>query len=293
MGPYQTYQVGSASPYAGKSLNQINALGASNSTNDPNYQGIGFNPQDFAKYLGIGADSPLTAGQTLNYSGGNQGDMSMINRLLTPVSQGQLQQQAIQPAVSSLEASKSPLEQKYKDLLGQIKGNQTIAENRQTVSTKNELARRGISGGGYYDQELTNALNPITSDFTGQYTNTANQQNTDMSAINNAIAQLQAGAGKDAIDNAFRQLQLSEQSRQFDATQRQSSQQFGDQLAQALKVAQMQNGGSTGSPKDNFLSLGEGSTLYNLLNGQTFTAPKSYAPKGSSSSGNDPLGLGL
>src|SRR5690348_13896254 len=55
-----------------------------------------------------------------------------------------LSQQNIQPAVTALQATKQPLQDRYTALLDQIKNNQGIAENRQTVTTNNELGARGI-----------------------------------------------------------------------------------------------------------------------------------------------------
>lgn len=150
-----------------------------------------------------------------------------------------MNQQAIAPAISSyeatlpeitdkanimksqLQAERAPLEERYANLLNQIKGNQTTAENRQTVATKQELARRGIQGGLMYDQELVNALNPITQQFTGLYTDTGlsqeqairqlvnDIQNVDVfeteqrRAVRNAIAELQAQAGLTGVTSGI------------------------------------------------------------------------------------------
>lgn len=148
-------------------------------------------------------------------------------------------QQAVQPAVSSLEASipeisaqfntrkeqlgaeRAPLEERYDNLLNQIKGNQTTAENRQTVATKQELARRGIQGGLMYDQELVNALNPITQQYTTLYRDTGLQKeagvrdlinqitNLDLESVSqtrdvrNAIAQILASAGQTGVSQGI------------------------------------------------------------------------------------------
>lgn len=114
-----------------------------------------------------------------------------------------------------LTASQAPLEQRYKDLLDSIKGNQQVAENRQTLTTNNELGKRGISGSsGIAQQEMTNALNPITQQYTGlqketglareesirglqnQIANLTPQETSDMRAIQNMIGQLSSGAGQ-------------------------------------------------------------------------------------------------
>lgn len=108
-----------------------------------------------------------------------------------------------EPVISATLATKAPLEQRYKDLLASIKGNQQIAENRQTVVTNNELGKRGITGSSTLaGQELTNALNPITSQYTGMYKDTANQENIDIANIDKAIASLMAGNPEGAISTS-------------------------------------------------------------------------------------------
>lgn len=160
----------------------------------------------------------------------------------------QLQQQAAQPAVQSLQASipeiqKSvstrqqqlqaevdPLKQRYQSLLDEIKGNQQTAENRQTVVTSNELGKRGIVGSSTLaGQEIANAVNPITREYTGLYNQTGLQREADLRdlanqitnlglsgteqqrAVANAIAQLQAGASAQAISQGIQQEQFNKE----------------------------------------------------------------------------------
>lgn len=174
----------------------------------------------------------------------------------------QLQQEANKPAIQSLQASipevqksittrqeqlkaeADPLKQRYQSLLSEIKGSQKTAENRQTVVTSNELGKRGILGSSTLaGQELTNALNPITAQYTGLYKTTALDQEKALKdlqdeitnlgltgvekqrAIANAIAQLQAGAASAGITQGYAQenavadsaAKLAEQKRLDDA----------------------------------------------------------------------------
>ncbi|OGE67082.1 hypothetical protein A3H85_00685 [Candidatus Daviesbacteria bacterium RIFCSPLOWO2_02_FULL_40_8] len=64
-----------------------------------------------------------------------------------------------------MEGQRKPLQERYANILNTLKSNQTTAENRQTIATANELGRRGIVGGGLYEQEFANALNPITQQY--------------------------------------------------------------------------------------------------------------------------------
>lgn len=180
-----------------------------------------------------------------SYGGGSQGDT--IKRAI------EMQKEANKPAIQSLqssipeiqtsykqqreqlEAEKSPLKDRYDNLLNSIKGNQTTAENRQTVTTRNELGRRGItSDSGLFEQTVTDAVNPITQQYTGMYKDTALQgdaalrdlinriansttaETAETRAVRNAIAQLESGAASSGItqgisDYRYQQEQVAAQ----------------------------------------------------------------------------------
>lgn len=147
----------------------------------------------------------------------------------------QLAQRAVQPAVGALEATKAPLQQRYKDLLDSIKGQQQTATNRQTVATSNELAKRGILGeSGLAQQEMVNALNPITSEYTSLIKDTGNQQEIDLAGIASQIAGLQSNAGLQGLTLGNQQYQFGQtqnlQQQQLDAQRQQN--QLANQLAQ-------------------------------------------------------------
>lgn len=157
--------------------------------------------------------------------GSGGGYMSAIQQAID------LQNKAIQPAVQSyqasipevqakytqanqqLESSKQPLKERYDNLLGQIKGNQTTAVNSQTRITNNELGKRGILGDSTLaQQEIQNSVSPIDLQYSGMakdatlnqdsalrdinnsQANLTTQQTSDLRAIQQAIASLQSGA---------------------------------------------------------------------------------------------------
>ncbi len=229
-------------------------------------------------------------------------------------------QQAIQPAIASLNATKpeitakydtersrlegekQPLTERYQSLLDQIKGEQTTATNRQTRTTNNELAKRGISSdSGVFQQEMTDALNPITLQYTGitkdttlaredalraisnAITGLTPMETADQRALTQAIADLQAATGnqsvndylslfagqrqesENALNRALQQRQIDEQAKQND---------IANKLAQAQFDWQKTNTGNSGNQ---YATLSEGQTLYNLLTGSPmYTAPKTY-----------------
>ncbi len=114
-----------------------------------------------------------------------------------------LSQQNIQPAVTALQATKQPLQDRYTALLDQIKNNQGIAENRQTVTTNNELGARGIlPSSGLAQKTLTDALNPITQDYNATYGQTVAGENSDLANVDAQIAQLVSGAGNTGLNLA-------------------------------------------------------------------------------------------
>lgn len=160
-------------------------------------------------------------------------------------------QEAIAPSVASLEASipevqqkfatekerletrREPLKQRYDNLLAEVSGRAQQSVNQATKITNEALARRGILGGSFRDNEIFGATEPIRSqeraqikdiglsreegelkieDLLAQLTG---QETESTRSIRNAIAQLQAGAGTQALTAAqaeiARQDQLAQQ----------------------------------------------------------------------------------
>jgi hypothetical protein len=112
----------------------------------------------------------------------------------------QLQQQANQPAIQTLQGQVDPLKQRYSTLLDSIKGQQKVAEDAQTLATNNELGRRGISAdSGIAEQQQASAQRPIAQQYENLAANTGVQQEHDLGGIAQAIAQLQSGAASSGI----------------------------------------------------------------------------------------------
>ena len=234
------------------------------------------------------------AGQS---SGGGGGGGASYDEILKAAIKAQ--QEANQPAVSSLEASKpttqklfeqqgqylqsqvQPMEQRYQSLLNSIKGQQTTDVNKQTLVTNNELGKRGITGSsGLAQQEIQSATEPINQYYTGQYASTGsdreaaiaalNQQITQnpmqeqqaLDQINNAIAQLQSGGNQAAITGALSQYQ-TQQNSLYQQQQNNLAQQAANQSAELqpyqIKSADLANQTAQAA-------------LNNLLKGKTTTA---------------------
>lgn len=224
--------------------------------------------------------------------------------------------QAVKPAIQSLQASlpeisqkfattKSQVEgeipllkQKYDQLIAELKGKETKQVGAAELAASQEFGRRGIPASSTaYSDYLANKVNPITSDFAGLINEAtlgqtqgikglediigglAPQEVEAQRAIQNMIANLQAGAGKDAIAQAMQMLQLKTADEQFKAQQGLAQQQFDFSKSQAEKQQKASD------ISQNFASLSEGQTLFNLLTGQSiFTAPKTDKQSSSLSS---------
>lgn len=187
----------------------------------------------------------------------------------------QLQQQAVQPAVASFQASipetqqrfaqqreqvsaeKAPLQERFKNLLADIKGQGKVREEAQTRITSGELGKRGIVGSSTLaQQEIQSAIDPIRASvqtatrdigleqesglrqLQNQIANLGTGETGALRDITNAIAQLQSGAGAGAIDTALQQLGLSQQQSQFDVSQRagQTSQQLARDIFEKIQL---------------------------------------------------------
>lgn len=260
-----TYEV--PKQYAGQSLKQIR-----DTSNG------GFRPDVLASQLGIGENDALKEGQYFQVSNldpnyqGNSSEAQALRSLFTPGAS--LEQRAVQPQVNALQASKSPIQERYKTLIDSIKGNQQTATNRQTVSTANELGRRGIQGGGLYDQSFADALNPITQQYTGMLQNANTQQSADLNQVDQLIAQIQSGASKDAISNALSTMQMQQQAKQnADQLDLQRQQMASSQSENAANRAFQERQASRTDPYANLLNVG--GKIYNAQTGQWITPPSS------------------
>lgn len=220
-------------------------------------------------FFGVGENEPIQAGQTFyankipsNYRGSSS-EWGLFQSAFAPYDANARQQekalsarqQAIAPAVKSLEESipeisqkfasertrleggKDPLKERYKSILDELKRRETRDTEQETTRVARELGRRGITGGGLYDSEFVNATRPI-SEFYGTQTKDVSlsqeeglgnidamiasltgAETESVRAVRNTLAQLQAGAGEGAIQDAFNMLQMQEQQRQFDEAQ--------------------------------------------------------------------------
>lgn len=136
-------------------------------------------------------------------------------------------QQSMQPAVDQLKTAQTTLQDRYKTLIEGIKGQQTTAENRQTATTAAELGRRGIlPSSGVGQQEITSALQPVTSNFAAQAAQAGVQGAESEKGVLTQIANLLSQGGQGAISTALQLAQMGQQQNQFQAQQDLANRQF-------------------------------------------------------------------
>lgn len=148
------------------------------------------------------------------------------------------------------------LESRYKNLLSSITGEKESAIQAQTTSTSQELGRRGISAqSGLFGETVNKAVLPVQRAFAGSISELGSTQQSALDQIMNqiaqlpisqteqeqavqqAIAQLQAGGNASAISSA---LSLYQQQKQNELAQQELSAKTAiDPLDQAMKELQL------------------------------------------------------
>ncbi len=191
----------------------------------------------------------------------------------------QFQIQQNQPIISALGTQQAGLDQKYKDLVSSIKGNQQLDTNRQTLATNNELGRRGISSdSGLYQQDLTNALTPIDTQYSGLLANASAGSISDAQNLALQIAQLQAGNPESSISGALNYGGLVNQANQLQSSNANNSAQLAlqqQQLQSQLSQQAIDNAYRQTAYNDSLkkTSGGGGNALDYLNGGNTTTQP--------------------
>ena len=233
-----------------------------------------------------------------------------------------MQQQANQPAVSTLQsqipgiqsnyaaqeanvtAQGQTLKDRYDALLKSLDTSKTKDVSAQTVITNNELGKRGLlPSSTLAQQEVQNAVTPITDKYTGLQTTAALDQTTgqqsiqqllnqltsgettDVNAVNNAIAQLQSGAASSGITTGSNLYSQNQSTLAAQAAQTYKEQQ--DKIANTLAQAQLTNQTTTANKPVELA----GGYIYDPATGkitkyQATSSPSDYYSNNSSGSSN-------
>lgn len=190
-----------------------------------------------------------------------------------------------------LEGSKTSLNQRYDALISELTRRESADVQAESTVKSREFGRRGIPlSSGQFDVELQEKLSPLRQFYTGQTTQAGigreeglrgvddliasltGQETETVRLIRNAIGQLQTGEPASAVTSA---LNISQQ--QQEALRQARTEALQRELSEKQLAFEREK--FEGEDESPFVSLGEGSTLFNILTGQpVYTAPKSYKP---------------
>lgn len=213
--------------------------------------------QDLLRQAGLPSNATPSSFSSNAGSGGN----TSMDPLALAGSLQQMQVQANQPAISTLQGRESSLSDQYKTLLDSVLTAGTVATNTITGATNAELARRGITGDSFLaGQTLGSALLPVTSQIQTAAANVGMGSAQDISDLAKQIASLQAGNVPGAISAAPQFAGLAALPSQIAATQAQGSL-YGAQ-AQAAPFIPINQGGFVFGPSGN---AGAGTLINPLL----------------------------
>ena len=222
--------------------------------------------------------------------------------------------QSNQPQISSLQAQipeveqkfgaeqtrlageKAPLTQRYNNIIDQLTQRETKDISAVQRRTGQEFGYRGIPASStLYLDELSRAESPIRQAYGGQIkdvgferesglrnidqliSSLAGQSTEAKRTVQNAIGALQSGDPASAIQGAMQILQLQQQGAQNQTQNLLAQQQQG---LREREFGLQQEIARRPQQQDQYATLGEGQTLFDLLSGQPkYTAPKTYKPE--------------
>lgn len=251
-----------------------------------------------AALLGVSEKTPFAAGQSFNISSidPKNSEHQFLQSSFAPggtyaqqqadIKQKQMSeilQQGKTEAVGTLQAGKEPLKQRYDDIISSITQSKEQRLQESDIATAQEYGKRGIPlSSGVYNTAVQRGRVPIDVAFGETLSNVALNEQQAQNAIDSAIAQIQRATSQDEVSTALQIYQIAENAKQQGLSLAESARQFDENLA--FQKSQQQQ--PTADPSSQFTTLGEGSTLFNLLTGQPiFTAPKTYKSSGVSGGG--------
>lgn len=143
----------------------------------------------------------LVSGGGDSNSGGGSGATDVVGNAQKLLD---FQKTANAPVAQALGSQVPGIQDQYTQLVNSIKGNQQLDTNRQTLATSNELGARGIlPSSGLYQQQMTDALTPIDTQYSGLLTQANTGSIQDLQGLALQIAQLQAGNPDTAISGGL------------------------------------------------------------------------------------------
>ena len=237
-------------------------------------------------------------------TGGNATDTGMFQYAGANAQQQQIFQNAIRPAVSSLEASRpevtqsfdtraaqveagrEPLKARYDKLIADIRGAGASQETDTTRVLRQELGKRGITGSSTFAQEEElRRIQPIQQATESNVTNTTLDREEKLRGlddvitnltqekvaalrdITNSIAQIQASAGTDAAKQALEMYRIRR-----DEIQKELDRAVAEKNAETARIT------ATTANYGNYKEVQGG--LYDVVNNRWVVAPKPTGTSG-------------
>lgn len=264
-----------------------------------------------AGLIGVGESDPLRAGQLFNVALNDPGsaEQQFIRNVFGSGAEFRQTQarteaerqasearrlagEAVQPAIETLQAQQQPLQERYSKIIEDIQAQRGLRTKQAETAVSREFGKRGIPlSSGVFDVGLQERRLPIDVQFGSLLQQAGGEQESKLLQLANAIAALQSTGGLAGF-------QAGQDVSQFVQSQAQQAGQFAQTLAEQIRQSgvseelqrlQLEQSKTPDSP---FTTLGEGSTLFNLLTGQpVFTAPKTFKQTAQGRFGGDPLGL--
>ena len=115
----------------------------------------------------------------------------------------QMQIQANQPSIATLQGQETNLGSAYTSLLNSVLTGGTVAENQYTTAENNLLGQRGITNDSpLYGQQMGSALLPVESQYKTLAANVGMGSAQDINTLAGQIASLQAGNVPQALTTA-------------------------------------------------------------------------------------------
>lgn len=143
----------------------------------------------------------VSGGGDSSNSGGGSGATDVVGNAQKLLD---FQKTANAPVAQALGSQVPGIQDQYTQLVNSIKGNQQLDTNRQTLATSNELGARGIlPSSGLYQQQMTDALTPIDTQYSGLLTQANTGSIQDLQGLALQIAQLNAGNPDTAISGGL------------------------------------------------------------------------------------------
>ena len=202
----------------------------------------------------------------------------------TILQQSQAQQMAAaEPVVGALEAQRTPLTERYSNLIKQLGEQQGLATKNTETQTSRDFGARGISpNSGLFSQTLGERVQPIVSDYTGRISGAAGDRENALAALNSQIAGVQGQYSQQGISNALNlyntqygeyqnqvnreaQQAEAERQRQFQAQQNQLSQKSSGSGSGSTGATTSQKIGQFNSTIQSFINAKDQNGLYEFL----------------------------